>query len=94
MNRALNGMKSGKVWHYRRVNRDIIENGEISEEWKSSVAVLIHKGKGDVLNFGKHRGKRLLEHGMKLFENVLEKRLRKLIRWMINSLVFAHEDQQ
>ena len=38
------------------------------------------KGKGDAIECGKYRGIRLLEHAMKLFEKVLEERLRKLIK--------------
>ena len=63
-----------------RIFRDIVDRGEIPEEWKDSETVPIYKGKGDALECGKYRGIRLLEHGMKLFERVLENRLRKLIK--------------
>ena len=39
-----------------------------------------NKGKGDALECGKYRGVRLLDIGVKLFEKVLEERLRKLIK--------------
>ena len=39
----------------------------------------IFKGKGDVINFGSYRGVKLLEHGMKIIERVLEKRIRALV---------------
>ncbi len=45
-------------------------------EWGSSYTIPIYKGKGDVLLCGKYRGVRLLEHGMKLWEKILQRRLR------------------
>ena len=62
-----------------RVFSGIVDKGEIPKNCKNSVTVPIYKGKGDAVESGKHRGIRLLEHGMKLFEKVLEKRLKKLI---------------
>ena len=58
----------------------IFDEVGITEEWKNSVPVLIYKGKGDALECGKYRGIILLEHGMKLFEKLLEERWRKLIK--------------
>ena len=48
------------------------------EDWATSVIIPIFKGKGDILNCGKNRGVKLLEHVMKIVEKVLERRLRKL----------------
>ena len=39
----------------------------------------IFKGKGDVMNCGSYRGVKLLEHGMKITERVLEKRIRAIV---------------
>ncbi len=63
-----------------RVFRSIVDEGEIPEDWKNCITVPMHKGKGDALECGKHTGVRLLEHGMKLFEKLLEEMLRKLIK--------------
>ena len=63
-----------------RVISGKVDEGEIPEEWKNSVNVPSHKENGDVLECGKYRGIRLFEHGMKLFEKVLEKRLRKSMK--------------
>ena len=49
------------------------------EEWKKSEIVPIYKQKGDPMECGNFRGIKLLEHGMKMFEKILERRLRKLI---------------
>ncbi len=71
---------AGGTGELTRVFRSIVDEGEIPEDWKNIITVPIYKGKGDALECGKYRGVRLLEHGMKLFENVLEERLRKLIK--------------
>ena len=63
-----------------KVFRNIQDKGEIPEEWADSFTIPIYKGKGDALSCGKHRGVRLLEHGMKLWEKILEERLRKLVK--------------
>ena len=49
------------------------------EDWKTSVMVLIYKGKGDVINCGAYRGVKLLEYGMKIVQRVLKKRIRALL---------------
>ena len=49
------------------------------EEWEDSLTISVYKGKGDAFTCSKHRGVRLLEHGMKLWEKVLEERLRRLV---------------
>ncbi len=49
-----------------------------STEWRSSYTIPIYKGKGDARLCGKHRGARLLEHGMKLWEKILERRFRDI----------------
>ena len=41
--------------------------------------VPIFKGKGDVMNCGSYRGVKLQEHGMKIIERVLERRIRALV---------------
>ena len=58
---------------------NIIEEGVIPDDWKSSVLVPLYKGKGDPLDCGSYRGIKLLEHAMKVLERVLEKRVRKQI---------------
>lgn len=60
--------------------KQCIKKGEIPKDWKGSYTIPIFKGKGDALKCGNYRGIRLLEHGMKVYEKVLEKRLRRIIR--------------
>ena len=57
----------------------ILDGKGIQEDWATSVAIPIFKEKGDIMNCGMHRGVKLLEHAMKIVENVLEKRLRKIV---------------
>ena len=48
-------------------------------EWEKSEIVSIYKQKGDPMDCGNFRGIKLLEHGMKILEKILERRLRELI---------------
>ena len=57
----------------------VLDGKRIPNEWKISVVEPILKGKGDVMNCGLYRGLKLLEHGMKIIERVLEKRIRALV---------------
>ena len=63
------------------------EEEQMPEEWKKSEFVPIYKQKGDPLECGNFRGIKLLEHGMKMFEKNLERRLRKLIA--VNNMQFG-----
>ena len=56
--------------------------------------VSIYKGKGDALECNSYRGIKLLEHAMKVFERVIEARLRE--RWILMtcSLVSGREKAQ
>ena len=48
-------------------------------KWKTSVVEPIFKRKGDVMNCGSYRGVKLLEHGMKIIERMLERKIRALV---------------
>ena len=50
--------------------------GEIPSDWRKSWLVCVYKGKGDALDCGSYRGIKLLDQVMKVFERVLEMRLR------------------
>ena len=50
----------------------------IPDEWTRSVIVPIFKNKGDILDCKQYRGIKLLEHGLKVLERVLDERVRKL----------------
>ena len=48
--------------------------------------MVVYKGKGDALDCGNYRELRLLEHSMKVWEKVLEARLREIIAINENQL--------
>ncbi|KAK3560311.1 hypothetical protein QTP86_006300 [Hemibagrus guttatus] len=49
------------------------------EEWRRSVLVPIFKNKGDVQSCSNYRGIKLMSHTMKVWERVVEARLRKVV---------------
>ena len=55
------------------------KEGKMPSECGNSYTIPVFKGKGDALLCGKYRGVWLLEHGMKLWEKILERRLREVI---------------
>ena len=57
------------------------------EDWKTSVMVPIYKKKGDVMNCSAYKRVKLLEHGMKIVERVLEKKTRALV--VVNNMQFC-----
>ena len=54
----------------------VMTEGHIPDDWTKSTLVPLYKGKGDPLACGSYRAIKLLEHGMKVLERVLEKRVR------------------
>ncbi|KAK3559113.1 hypothetical protein QTP86_004101 [Hemibagrus guttatus] len=57
----------------------VLESERMPEEWRSSVLVPIFKNKGDVQSCSNYRGIKLMSHTMKLWERVVEARLRKVV---------------
>ena len=49
----------------------------MTDEWRRSVVVPISKNKGDIQNCINYRGVKLMSHNMKLWERVMEQRLRQ-----------------
>ncbi|KAK3529995.1 hypothetical protein QTP86_009381 [Hemibagrus guttatus] len=56
----------------------VLESERMPEEWRS-VLVPIFKNKGDVQSCSKYRGIKLMSHTVKLWERVVEARLRKVV---------------
>lgn len=54
----------------------ILDSEKMPKEWRRSVLVPIMKNKGDVQSCGNSRGVKLMSHTMKLWERVVEARLR------------------
>ncbi|KAK3535543.1 hypothetical protein QTP70_016813, partial [Hemibagrus guttatus] len=57
----------------------VLESERMPEEWRRSVLVPIFKNKGDVQSCSNFRGIKLMSHTMKLWERVVEARLRKAV---------------
>ncbi|KAK3515449.1 hypothetical protein QTP70_021407 [Hemibagrus guttatus] len=57
----------------------VLESERMPEEWRRSVLVPIFKNKGDVQSCSNYRGIKLMSHTVKLWERVVEARLRKVV---------------
>ncbi|KAK3531499.1 hypothetical protein QTP70_023281 [Hemibagrus guttatus] len=57
----------------------VLESEKMPEEWRRSVLVPIFKNKGDVQSCSNYRGIKLMSHTMKLWERVVEARLREVV---------------
>ena len=55
----------------------LLQGEETPDEWRRSVLVPLYKGKGDIKECGYYRGIKLMSHSMKLWERVIEARIRK-----------------
>ena len=53
-----------------------MSSGKIPDDWRKSLIVSVYKGKGDALECGSYRGIKLLDQVMKVFERVIERRVR------------------
>src|SRR5580698_8951249 len=58
----------------------VVKEGKVPEDWSMSWIVSVYKGKGDAMDCGSYRGIKLLEHAMKVFERVIETRIRKAVK--------------
>ena len=63
-----------------QVCESIEQEGEVPEQWARSYTIPLYKGKEDALMVDKHRGARLLEQDMKVYEKTLEKRFRDIVK--------------
>ena len=72
---------SGKfdVGVIKKLCQKVFDGKGMPDEWKTSVAVPIFKGKGDMMDSGAYRGVKLLENAMKIMERVLENVMRGLV---------------
>ena len=63
-----------------QIENEILDGKDMPHYWKTSAVVPIYKVKGSVMYCANYRGVKLLEHGMKVVERLLEKRLRRLVK--------------
>ncbi|XP_013785550.1 uncharacterized protein LOC106469594 [Limulus polyphemus] len=57
--------------------RKVYEKEKIPDEWRDSVIIPIYKEKGDIQDCGNYRGIKLMSHTMKIWERVVEGRIRQ-----------------
>ncbi|KAK3563208.1 hypothetical protein QTP86_018266, partial [Hemibagrus guttatus] len=57
----------------------VLDSERMPEEWRRSVLVPIFKNKGDVQSCSNYSGIKLMSHTMKVWERVVEARLRKVV---------------
>jgi len=58
---------------------EVVREGRIPGDWKHSLMVSVYKGKGDALECGSYRGIKLIDHGLKILERLIEKKVRDRI---------------
>ena len=66
----------------------IVRTSRIPREWRFSTVIPLYKNKGDIQDCNNYRGIKLLSHTMKLWERVIERRLRKNISISENQFGF------
>jgi len=71
--------EDGIRWMTELFNQIILEE-KLPDDWKKSWVITVYKGKGDALDCGSYRGIKLLDHAMKVFERIIEKRLRTRVK--------------
>ncbi|ONM55522.1 hypothetical protein ZEAMMB73_Zm00001d020743 [Zea mays] len=80
------------VWLTKLFNT-IFRANRMPDEWRRSTLVPIFKNKGDVQSCTNYRGIKLMSHTMKLWERVIEHRLRKMTSVTQNQFGFMPGDQ-
>jgi hypothetical protein len=75
------------VWLTKLFNL-IFRSNKMPEEWRRSILVPIFKNKGDVQSYTNYHGMKLMSHTMKLWERVIEHRLRRVTRVTQNQFGF------
>ena len=79
---ALKRMKGGKAMGPDGIPIEffnlIFRSNKMSEEWRRNILVYIFKNKSDVQSYTNYHGIKLMSHTMKLWERVIEHRLRRV----------------
>jgi len=77
----------GIDWLYVILN-DFLKQEKIPDDMKESEIVTIYKQKGDALECGNYRGIKLLEIALKVYERVIERRIRERVHIHDNQFGF------
>ena len=73
------------VWLTKLFNH-IFRSNKMPDEWRRSILVPIYKNKGDIQSCTNYREIKLMSHTMKLWERVIEHRLRAITQVSMNQL--------
>ncbi|VDO60044.1 unnamed protein product [Heligmosomoides polygyrus] len=68
----------GINWLTQFLNR-ITKEGKMSDDWSNSTIVPIFKQKGDASECSNYRGIKLISHTMKIYERLVDSRLREMV---------------
>ena len=63
----------------RKIFNMVLRTGRMPEEWRRSLITPIYKGKSDILDCKNYRGIKLLSHTFKIWERIVDTRLRSII---------------
>ena len=80
--------REGLGWLTKLFNK-MLRGDKMPDEWRVSHLVPLYKGKGDVQECRNYRGIKLLSHTMKLWERVVEARLRRCTNISENQFGFV-----
>ena len=76
-----------------KIFNNIFRSNKMLEEWRKNILVPIYKNKGDIQSCTNYRGIKLMSHTMKLWERVIEQRLRGTTRYQQTNLVSCPKGQ-
>ncbi|KAK9099195.1 hypothetical protein Syun_026240 [Stephania yunnanensis] len=66
----------GLIWLTKLYNK-ILKSKRMPMDWRRSTLVPIFKNKGDIQSCSNYRGIKLMSHTMKLWERIIDNRLRR-----------------
>ena len=75
------------VTRLTKLFNQIIAENLIPDEWNTSIIINCFKNKGEAVERGNYRGLKLLEHTMKVFERIIESKIRQIVD--IDSMQFG-----
>lgn len=78
----------GVIWLYKLYNK-LIQGGSIPNSWRNSFLIPIYKGKGDVRDCSNYRAIKLMSHTLKIWERVINNRLKHIITLTPNQCGFV-----
>ena len=76
---ALKCLGDWGVHQLTKIFNAIMQSGKMPDEWRESTITPIYKDKGDHMNCTNYRGIKLLSHTMKLWECIIDQRLRDIV---------------